>query len=68
MDQLERSFQEEQAGINESIRVARESKSSLKPTGYCHRCYEDVSPDQIYCDVNCAEAHTAHLRLKGYRH
>lgn len=68
MDQLERSFQEEQAGIEESIRMARVTKNPYTPKGYCLSCYEDVSANKLYCDSQCASNHDTQLKLKGHRH
>lgn len=29
----------------------------LKPKGSCYYCFRGLSPDQIFCDEDCAEDH-----------
>lgn len=69
MDQIERSFQEEQANIANRIRIAREPHETLKPEGYCHHCYEEIDETHLFCNVKCADAHKEALtRRKGKPH
>lgn len=68
MDSVDISFAEEQAHIQRSLENARAQNSSsgyqrFKPVGYCLACYEDVSPDQLYCNVRCSKTHEQIQRL-----
>lgn len=70
MDQLERSFQEEQSNLADRIRIAREAHPTLQPTGYCHNpnCLEDVPAGKLYCDSHCADEHKQFLARRGKVH
>ena len=70
MDQLERSFQEEQTNLTNRIRIAREAQPSVKPTGYCQNpdCLEDVPEGHLYCDSGCAEGHRKFMARRGEKH
>lgn len=34
-----------------------EEERSINPEGYCHNCYEEVSPSQLFCNGKCASEH-----------
>lgn len=70
MDQIERSFQEEQTNLANRIRIAREAHPTLQPTGYCHNpsCLEDVPEGQLFCNSTCADGHKQSLVRRGKSH
>lgn len=68
MDQLERSFQEEQTNLANRIRIARTAHPTLKPVGYCHHCYEDVDKEHLFCNLVCAEGHKQASIRRGQPH
>ena len=70
MDQIERSFQEEQTNLADRIRIARESHPTLKPTGYCQndQCLEDLPDDKLFCDCHCADQYQQSLKRRGRVH
>lgn len=70
MDQIERSFQEEQTNLANRIRIAREAQPTVKPTGYCLNpdCLEDVPTGHLYCNSSCAEDHRKSMARRGKTH
>jgi hypothetical protein len=49
--------QEEIARQQEAaLRAARERAAKLRPTGRCYNCDAEVAaPEQLFCDVECAQ-------------
>lgn len=69
MDEVDRSFYEEQSNTEDSVRLARLPTSSrLKPVGYCLTCYEDVAPAKLFCNNLCADEHNHIQRLSRLLH
>lgn len=46
-----------QAAEIEASLAAAKKATGLARTGRCHNCDEEVEPEQIYCDGECAEEH-----------
>jgi hypothetical protein len=65
MDQVDRSFHEQESAITESIRIARISKPEIQPTGVCHNktCLEDVKPNQLFCNSDCANEYQRYKNI-----
>lgn len=68
MDQVDRSFQEENARILAMIKLSSNYKDTHKHTGACLSCGEQVAAPKLFCDNVCAGEHNKQQSRRGVRH
>jgi hypothetical protein len=67
MDQFDRASELEEKTRAADIAAALAAKK-LKPTHYCHYCYEPVEAALLFCDTGCRddyEKEARHKRING---
>lgn len=64
MDIADKSFHDEQARIEETIKIARTPTAPrYKPVGHCLSCFKDLDSVKLFCDNICADEHERMRRL-----